>query len=145
MKKIFAFMLLLSGGSLLSYGQCDKKVVLTSSKTEHLGADSSLQRTEDEQTVIEFDKTNITIAPGNEDHKMTGTITSYDCNWPTPFKDGKTVMKVLLTDGGGDTKKLTITIEGKAGKVKLLAELDDEADKKIRLNADSFAEKKGAM
>lgn len=142
MKKILAVALLLAGGSLLSYGQCDKKVVLTSSKTEYLGADSSLQRTEDEHTVIEFDKTNITIAPGGEDHKMAGTITSYNCNWPTPFKDGKTVIRVTLSGpDGNDTKKLTITIEGKAGKIKLLAEMEDDATKKIRLNADSFGEK----
>jgi hypothetical protein len=142
MKKIFVVVLLLSGGSLLSYGQCDKKVVLTASRTEYLGADSSLQRAEDEQTVIEFDKTNIMIAPG--DHKMAGTITSYSCNWPTPFKDGKTVIRVTLSENeGGETKKLTITIEGKAGKIKLLAEMEDDATKKIRLNADSFEEKKG--
>jgi len=144
MKKIFAAILLLAGVSTLSYGQCDKKVILTSSKTEHLGADSTVQDTRDEQTVIEFDKTNIVINAGGEDHKMTGTITSYNCNWQTPFKEGKTVIKVTLSDHeGADIKKITITIEGKGGKVKLLAEIDDDANKKIRLNADSFMEKKG--
>jgi hypothetical protein len=144
MKKIFAAMLLLAGVSTLSYGQCDKKVVLTSSKTEHLGADSAVQDTKDEQTVVEFDKTNITVVAGGEDHKMTGTVTSYNCNWSTPFKEGKTVIKVALSDhDGGDTKKITITIEGKGGKVRLLAEMDDDGNRKIRLNADSFTEKNG--
>ena len=146
MKKILAVMLLLAAVSTLGYGQCDKKVILTSSKTEHLGADSAVQDTKDEQTVVEFDKTNITvsISAGGEDHKMTGTVTSYNCNWQTPFKEGRTVIKVNLSDhDGGDTKKITITIEGKGGKVKLLAEIDDEANRKIRLNADSFLEKNG--
>jgi len=142
MKKMVIVGVLLSTGALVSYGQCDKKVVITASKTQYLGADSAVQRTEDEQTTVEFDKTNITIIPGSADHKMTGTVKSYVCNWPTAFKDGKTSVKVAVTNDNGQTMNLTITIGGKDGKINFLAEVDEEPEKKIRLVVDKFEEKK---
>jgi len=142
MKKMVIVGVLLSTGALVSYGQCDKKVVITASKTLYLGADSAVQRTEDEQTTVEFDKTNITIIPGSADHKMTGTVKSYVCNWPTAFKDGKTSVKVAVTNDNGQTMNLTITIGGKDGKINFLAEVDEEPEKKIRLVVDKFEEKK---
>ena len=138
MKKGILAAVLLSAG-LISYGQCEKRVLLTASKTEHLGADSSVQRTDDETTVIEFDKSNISITPSG--HTMTGTIKSYTCDWPTPFKVGKTRMKVTLANEAGETKDATITIEGKNGKINFLAELDEDPDKKIRLQIEKFEEK----
>ena len=96
MKKIFAGLLLMAACHLTGYAQCDKKILLTGSKTEYLNAEGSVERSEDEQTTIEYDKNNITITPGNEDHRMVGTITSTECNWQTPFKDGKTVLKIEL-------------------------------------------------
>lgn len=138
MKQLLLAALLLGAGHI-GYSQCDKKVQLTASKTEHLGADSGVQRTDDEKTVIEFDRSTISITPGND--KMTGKVNSMICNWTTPYKVGRTQMKVTLTNPQGESKDLTITIEGKAGKVIFLAELDDAPDKKIRLVADKFAEK----
>ena len=133
--------LLLGAASLPVFAQCDKKVVLTSSKTEHLKADSTIDRSEDEKTVLEFDKTNITVIPGSEEHKLTGTIKSYTCDWSVPFKEGKTVLKATLADDH-ESHDVTITISGKGGKISLLAEVDDMTDKKIRLVVDSFEEKK---
>lgn len=142
MKKIFVAILLLSAGSTMGYAQCDKKVVLTSSRTEHLGADSTVQRTDDEKTVVEFDKTNITVTPGSEERKMTGKIRSSTCDWKIPFREGRMAMKVTLSNDQGESKDVTITINGKAGKIQFLAEMDEMPDKKIRLIADSFEEKK---
>ena len=142
MKKMVIVLVLLSTGAVVSYGQCDKKVIITASKTMYLGADSAVQRTEDEQTTVEFDKTNITIIPGNSDHKMTGTVKSYACNWTNAFKDGKTAIKVAVTNDDGHAMNLTITIGGKDGKINFLAEVDDEPEKKIRLVVDKFEEKK---
>jgi len=45
------------------YGQCDKKTLLTASKTEHLAADSSVQRSDDGVITIEFDKTTFNVNP----------------------------------------------------------------------------------
>ncbi len=50
-------------------------------------------------------------------------------------------MKVTLTNAQGETHKLTVTIEGKAGKVVLYAVMDDQPDERIRLIADKFEEK----
>jgi hypothetical protein len=138
MKKILLAAALTTTG-LITYAQCEKKVVLTSSKTEHLRADSTIERSEDEHTVIEFDKSTISITPG-ENH-MTGTIKSYTCDWTTPYKVGKTRLKVTLTNNEGESKGATLTIEGKDGRIVLLAELDDMPDRKIRLVADKFEEK----
>lgn len=139
MKHLFLATILISAG-LAGYGQCDKKVLLTSSQTEHLKADSSIDRTQDEHTVIEFDKSAITITPGNE-NTMTGKIDSIACNWSVPYKAGRTRIKFALTSPDGDTKNITITIEGKNGKITVLAEVDGEPNHKIRLVADKFEEK----
>lgn len=140
MKKILLALLFVPAISSLSYGQCDQKVVLTSSKTEHLASDSSVERTNDEQTTIEFDKTSITVTPG--DHTMTGKVLSHTCNWKVPFKEGKSVLKATLSNDNGESKNVTITIEGKNGKINFLAELDDADKKRIRLQIDKFEEKK---
>lgn len=140
MKHLLLAGLLLAAGHL-AYSQCDKKILLTSSKTDHLGADSGVQRSVDENTVVEFDNATISVAPG-DNPKMTGKVNTITCNWTTPYKVGRTQMKATLTNPEGESKNLTITIEGKAGgKIVLLAVLDAEPEKKIRLVADKFEEK----
>ena len=144
MKKFLMAFVLLGTGTLTAVAQCDKKVVLTSSKTEHLRADSTVDRSMDEKSVLEFDKTNFTVtitSESAEEHKMTGTVKSYTCDWKVPFKEGKTVLKATLADEH-ESHDITITISGKAGKISFLAEPDDMPDKKIRLVVDSFEEKK---
>ena len=42
----------------------------------------------------------------------------------------------------GETKRATITIEGRDGRIVLLAELNDTPDDRIQLIADKFEEKK---
>jgi len=139
MKHLLLAILFLAAG-YFGFGQCGTKVVLTSSQTQHLGADRSIQRTEDEKTVIEFDKSTITISPG--DNHMTGKVDSTTCNWSTPYKVGKTRLKVTITNDQGETMSATITIEGRDGRIVLLAELDNMPDDRIQLIADKFEEKK---
>lgn len=139
MKHLLLAIVFLTAG-YFGFGQCGTKVVFASSQTQHLGADSTVQRTDDEKTVIEFDKSAITISPG--DNHMTGKVDSATCNWTTPYKVGKTRLRVTLTSDQGETKKATITIEGKDGRVVLLGVLDDTPDDRIQLIADKFEEKK---
>lgn len=73
---------------------------------------------------------------------MHGTIKSVSCEWKTPFKNGKTVLKAALEGQQGETMNLTITIEGKEGKIDFLAEMDENADEKISIVVDKFEEKK---
>jgi hypothetical protein len=135
--------LLALASSQVSYAQCDKKVVVTSSKTEHLGADSTVQRTDDESCTVEFDKTNLNVAinGSNGNQTLKGTVKTFSCDWSTPFKDGKTVLKASLSNDNGETRDITITVTGKAGKIGFLAEVEGEPDR-IRLVVDKYEEKK---
>jgi hypothetical protein len=134
-KQILALLLVAAGFS--SYAQCEKKSVLTSSTTEYLTSTGEVRRVKEEITTIEFDSKTITIAPG--DHVMDGTINSITCDWKTPYKEGKTVIKSTIAMGD-QSMDVVITIEGKDGKIILLFE--ENADKRIRVTADKFEEKK---
>ena len=141
MKKIVTAIVVCLAITSLSYAQCDKKVTIKASKTEYLGADSSVERTVDEPSEIVFDKTSITIVPGSEEKKMTGTISSYTCNFSKPFKDGKLVLKASLTNSGGESRGISITIESKDGKTTLIAQPEGR-DRIIRVIVDTFEESK---
>ena len=137
--------LLLAAGLLtaatVGYGQCEKRSVLTASKTDHLGADSSVERSEDGVITIEFDKTTFLVNQPNEG-LIPGKVDSVACNWPTPYKVGKTWMKITLTNPQGELQHFTVSIEGKAGKVTLLAVMEGQPGHTIRIIADKFEEKK---
>lgn len=124
----------------MSFAQCEKNLVLTSSKTEHMNADGVVQRTDDETAKIELSKTAVNVSV-NDEHKITGTIKSQTCDWKVPFKDGKTIIKAAVTNDQGEERNVTITIEGKDGKVTLLFEMEGMADDRIRVGIDKFAEK----
>lgn len=142
MKSILLAGLLLPAACSLGYGQCDQKVLLTSHRTEHLSGDSTVEKSEDELTTIEFDKTSIKVVPGSN-NTMSGKVLSHTCDWKTPFKEGKSLLKIALSDEHGETRNVTISIEGKNGQISFLARLDDESeDKRIKLYVDRFEEKK---
>ncbi|MCW3117909.1 MAG: hypothetical protein JWM28_1991 [Chitinophagaceae bacterium] len=59
----------------MSFSQCDKDVIITSSKTEYLNTRDSVQHTEMENTVIEINKSGITITPADsQERKMQWKI-----------------------------------------------------------------------
>ena len=143
MKKLLFGVILVAAGTTAAYAQCDKKAVITSSKTEHLGADSTVTRTDDEQDTVVFDKTTLYVSIHNaeRDQKLKGTIQSYTCNWPSPFKEGKTEIKGTLTNDNGESRGVTITVTGKGGKIGFYAVVEGEEDR-VRLIVDTFEEKK---
>ena len=114
MKKIILVTLFVMAASISIYAQCDKRVIITSSKTEYLDADGNVQRSVDETSIVEFDSKEIIITPG-DDPVMKGTISSFTCDWKTPFKEGK---------------------------ISFLLEIEEQPDRKIRLQVDKFEEKK---
>lgn len=138
MKQLLLAALFVAAG-YFSYGQCGTKVVLSSSKSQHLNPDSTVQETRDENTTIEFDKAAITITANGK--TMTGKIRSYTCEWTMPYKVGHTLLKADLTDPGGETKAVTITIDGKDGKIVFFGSVDAEPEHNIRLYPDKFEEK----
>jgi hypothetical protein len=141
MKKFILAGLVVLAVGMSSFAQCDKKVIVTSSKTEYLDANGEVQRSVDEITTVEYDKKDIIITAG-DNHSMQGTIDSMTCDWKTPFKEGKTVIKTSITNPQGQTFSLTITIEGKEGKITFLAEMAEMPDQKIRIAVEKFEEKK---
>ena len=141
MKKLILGLLLVIGASISSYAQCGKRVIISSSLTEYLNGNGEVQRSREENSTVEFDGKEITITP-SDDPPVTGTIKSITCEWKTPFKDGKTVIKSTVTDQGGQTFNITVTVEGKEGKISFLLEIEEQPDKKIRLVVDKFEEKK---
>ncbi len=143
MKSILIAVFLLAAGSTVCLAQCDKKVNFSSSKTQHLDENGALKQADDETTVVEFNKTDITVSINHDgqDQKMTGTVKSYACDWNVPFKTGKTTMNVSLKNDDGEARDFTVTIEGKDGAITLLAENKDHPDDKIKLEAVKFEEK----
>lgn len=143
MRSILIAVFLLAAGSTACLAQCDKKVSFTSSKTQHLDESGTLKQENDEATVVEFNKTDITVSINHdgEDEKMTGTVKSYVCDWSVPFKTGKTTAIVSLKRDDGDARDFTLTIEGRDGKITLMAENKEHPDDKIKLEAVKFEEK----
>ena len=143
MKSTIIALLLLLAGCTVTFAQCDKKISLVTSKTEHLDGSGNLERTADEQTIIEINDKNISVNIENGKQTLTGTIKSNNCNWQTPFKVGKSVINTTLSDEDGNgEKEYVLTIEGKDGKVTLLAESPQSPDRKLRFVLDKFEEKK---
>lgn len=142
MKTIALILSLLIAGSTVSFAQCGKKFTITTSKTEHLDSKGNLTRTDDEKAVviISTKDINITVTNANDEHKMTGTIKSDSCAWPVAYKEGKTVLKAVISNENGEDRNVTITIIGKDGKVTLLFEMEGESDDRIRVTADKFEE-----
>src|SRR5579871_1199446 len=99
MKRFLAVAILLAAFTA-GYAQCEKKTVLTAAKTDHLAADSSVKQSEDGAVTVEFDKTTFNVYPSNG-NPVIGKVNSSTCNWPTPFKVGKTQMKVTITNDSG--------------------------------------------
>jgi hypothetical protein len=141
-KALFILMLLMILGIVFSYAQCGKKQTLTSSKTEYLDASGNLQRAVEESSTIELNDSSIFIIRGPEAQQMKGTVNVVECNWKTPFKEGKTYLKALITDERGEARNVTITIEGKDGQLYFLAESPERPDRKVRVVIDKFEEKK---
>ena len=143
MKLIITVLVLLVAGGTASFAQCDKKVSLSASKTQHIDASGALKHADDEKTVVVFDKTDITVSITKDDgdQTLTGKVKSAVCNWQTPFKEGKTTLNVTLSKDDGESRDFTITVEGKDGRVVLWAESKEEPDDKIKLDIEKFEEK----
>ena len=74
---------------------------------------------------------------------MTGNnIKSLACNWATPFKEGKTVIKADFEDLSGNILHATMTLEGKDEKVTFTMAIAEMPNLKIRVMLDSFNEKR---
>lgn len=122
--------------------QCNEAVQLSSGKTNVLSASYQSQGSRDEKVVVDITTSTITITPnGKAEDAMTGKIKEQQCDWKVPYKEGKTIIKTDLIDPSGDAKEATITIEGKNGKITLLAEAKEHPDQKLQLEVNKFEAK----
>lgn len=121
------------------FGQCGKTVVITSSKTDHVDAKGKLTKSFNEKVVIEISQATIGISVDGQ-QKMTGKVTSYKCNWKTPFKKGKSVIDAVMTNREGDRKAI-MTIEGKSGKIRVHFIMPDKPGDQVSIVADRFEAK----
>ncbi|MBA4853813.1 hypothetical protein [Emticicia sp. BO119] len=128
--------------SFAGFAQCNLDLALTSNKTEYLDNSGTVQRTVDENSTIEIIKKQVLINPGNNGNIMTANITAATCEWPTAYKEGKSVIKADFNDPSGETRHVTMTIEGKDGKTTFTMEIAEMPDRVIRVTIDSFKEKK---
>jgi hypothetical protein len=135
MKKLVLLGILLIS-STIGFAQCDKDLILTSSKTEYLDSLGTFQRSVDEETVIKISKSKIVITPAKSS-EMVGNIESSNCDWKVAYKEGKTVSKVLF-EGPLESLHGTITTEGSNGKLTFLVELIEIPDTKIRVQLNTF-------
>lgn len=135
MKRILFLALLVCGAAATSFAQCDTKLTFSASKTEHL-ENGSVLRTEEENTVLQIDKSFITLSINGEE-KGVMTVKSQTCNWTVPFKEGKSTFNATMGEG-----TFSLTIEGKDGKIYLTAKNEGGDGNPIRLLANKFEEVK---
>ena len=142
MKKTVLALIFLVGAATMSYSQCDKNYTLTASKTEFFDGSGTLQRSMDEKSTIEVKGKDIVITHGANGETMTGVVKYDSCSWKVPFKEGKAVIKTTFTGDGGQSMGVTITIEGKDGKITFIGVPDEDQSRKIKLTIDKFEETK---
>ncbi len=143
MKKTILAMILLVGTTTFSYAQCQKNYTLTGVKTEYLDGSGTVQRVVEEKSQLVAEKDQITVTHGEGDgDPATGTFKYESCVWKDAYKNGKSVLKSTLVNQNGQSTPVTLTIEGKDGKITLLVQLDDSPDRQIRVTVDKFEEKK---
>jgi len=143
MRSILMTCLLLAAGSTIAMAQCDKKVSLASSKTQHWDPKGTLKHADDEKVTIEFSKSDVSVSidhDGNQ-KKLSGKVKSDTCDWKIPFKEGRTKLHVTLSNDEGESRDYTLTLIGKDGKLSFIAESPDEPDDIIKLDIDKFEEK----
>jgi Cu/Ag efflux protein CusF len=139
MKKQISTFLLVALAGFTSYAQCNKKINLSANSTEYLSGTGEVQKTDAQLTTIVYDSKEISILAG--DNAMDGTVNSITCDWKTPFKEGKTIIKATISNPNGQNMNLILTIEGKDGKNMMMAVFEEMPDLKIRMPVDKFEEK----
>lgn len=142
-KIIVCLGLLVAPGTCQLFAQCDKNSTIKSSTTSYLDSNGSVVRSVTEQSVFQISKTSFTIVAETQKEPIKGKITSIQCKWPIPYKDGSTVIEAELSgEQTGEKHSARLTITGKDGIVTIIAVIDKNQDRQIRLVADSFIEQK---
>jgi hypothetical protein len=78
---------------------------------------------------------------GSETAIMSGAVSDVVCNWKEAYRNGKTVLNGELEDESGDIKHVEMTIEGKDGKIEIVAKAKERPNSVIRMVVDKYEEK----
>jgi|tagenome__1003787_1003787.scaffolds.fasta_scaffold14817157_1 hypothetical protein len=73
---------------------------------------------------------------------MEGTLEEQTCDWKESFKNGKTIIKTDLVDPHRDVKYAILTIEGKDGKITIIAKAEERPNEMIKLIVSDYTETK---
>lgn len=132
MKSLIITLFICFGATLSSFAQCGANYIIATSITNLADPSGNPTGSKDEKTTLRFSRTGILL---NIDGHNVGElkIVSHDCNWTTPYKNGKSVIKALLND-----YDYTLTIEGKDRKISLRVVKENSDDSILTMTADKF-------
>lgn len=141
MKQKIVFLLISIAISTLCYSQCDKKIVLSATGVEVLDDKNEVKMKDTERvTTINYDSKLIEVI--TEYNTRYGTIDSIYCNWKIPFKEGNTYIRGKLSFENGEQWVIKLTINGKDGKITLLADMEHPDANKMLFVLNKFEESK---
>ena len=125
--------------TLVSQAQCDKNVNFISPKSQMINQKGEVLGSKDGTTVIEITKKSVSLTfNGDEKTTLAGEIKEAKCDWSEPFKNGKSVIKAVLEDAGGDVKHVTLTIEAKDGKITITGDAEERPNERIKFDVDKY-------
>lgn len=139
MKQKIVFVLIAIIISAFCYSQCDKKIVLAATGVEVLDDNDHVKMKDTARvTTINYDSKLIEVI--TEYNTRYGTVDSIYCNWKIPFKEGKTYIRGKLSFENGDQWVIKLTINGKDGKLTLLADMEHPDANKMLFVLNKFEE-----
>lgn len=141
MKQKIVFLFCAITISNLCYSQCEKKIILGATGVEILNNQNEVKIKDTERvTTVKYDSKVIEII--TEYNTRYGTIDSMYCNWKIPFKEGNTYIRGTLSFENGDQWVIKLIIDGKDGKLTLLADMEHPDANKMRFVLNKFEENK---
>lgn len=139
MYKLILFLAVLFLTGLSGYAQCGKKVKWFASKAEFINSSGDVENSKEGTiTVTTADNSILIEIAEAPDDILSGTVGEKECNWADAFKKGKSVFKINVVRGDGDSSDGTITVEGKDGKLIIELALEKMEGSKIRLAVDKY-------
>ncbi len=142
MQHIILALALLLFTNLQTHAQCNKKVYWYASKAEMLDESGQVADTKEDAITLKMSKDSIMLGrQGDEGDDIKGAIKESTCDWKDAFKNGKSVIKTVVTSRDGDSTEATFTIEAKDGKITLVIEMDKMGKKSVRIPIDKYEEK----
>jgi len=141
MKQKILFLFITIAIGTCCYSQCDKKNILSATGAEILNGQNEVKIKDTLRvTTIKYDSKVIEII--SEYSTLYGTLDSIYCDWKIPFKEGYTYIRGTLNYENGDQWVIKLIINGKEGKLTLLADLEHPEANKMRFVLNKFEESK---